>query len=56
MNINPQIPTFPEIISEKYQILQEMGRGAFSTVYKIQSKSDNKIYCLKKNKLKKNNR
>ena len=53
MNINPQIPTFPEIISEKYQILQEMGRGAFSTVYKIQSKSANKIYCLKKINLKK---
>ena len=48
MIINNQLPSFPESITEKYQILQEMGRGAFSTVYKIQSKTDNKIYCIKK--------
>ena len=53
MIINNQLPSFPDSITEKYQILQEMGRGAFSTVYKIQSKSDNKIYCLKKLNLKK---
>ena len=39
---------FPEEILSNYDILQEMGRGAFSTVYKIKSKSDNAIYCLKK--------
>ena len=39
---------FPEEILSKYEIIQEMGRGAFSTVYKIKSKSDNTIYCLKK--------
>ena len=50
---NPQLPLFPESITNKYKILQEMGRGAFSTVYKIQSKIDNNIYCLKKLNLKK---
>ena len=39
---------FPEEILSNYDILQEMGRGAFSTVYKIKSKSDNALYCLKK--------
>ena len=39
---------FPEEILSKYDIIQEMGRGAFSTVYKIKSKKDNTIYCLKK--------
>ena len=53
MNTNPQISLFPESITNKYQILEEMGRGAFSNVYKIQSKIDNKIYCLKKLNLKK---
>jgi serine/threonine protein kinase len=42
MNTNPQISSFPESITNKYQILEEMGRGAFSNVYKIQSKIDNK--------------
>ena len=44
---------FPEEILSKYEIIQEMGRGAFSTVYKIKSKSDNNIYCLKKINIKK---
>ena len=39
---------FPEEILSKYDIIQEMGRGAFSIVYKIKSKIDNNIYCLKK--------
>ena len=44
---------FPEEILSKYDIIQEMGRGAFSTVYKIKSKSDNTVYCLKKINIKK---
>lgn len=44
---------FPEEILSKYDIIQEMGRGAFSTVYKIKSKKDNTIYCLKKINIKK---
>ena len=48
MNAIVQALNFPEEIISKYEIIQEMGRGAFSTVYKIRSKSDNNIYCLKK--------
>ncbi len=48
-----QALNFPEEITSKYEIIQEMGRGAFSTVYKIKSKSDNNIYCLKKINIKK---
>ena len=48
-----QALNFPEEITSKYEILQEMGRGAFSTVYKIKSKIDNNIYCLKKINIKK---
>lgn len=44
---------FPEEILSKYDIIQEMGRGAFSIVYKIKSKADNTIYCLKKINIKK---
>ena len=53
--MNPIIKTFnfPEEILSKYDIIQEMGRGAFSTVYKIKSKLDNTIYCLKKINIKK---
>ena len=53
--MNPIVKTFnfPEEILSKYDIIQEMGRGAFSTVYKIKSKSDNTIYCLKKINIKK---
>ena len=53
--MNPIVKAFnfPEEILSKYEIIQEMGRGAFSTVYKIKSKSDNTIYCLKKINIKK---
>ena len=46
---------FPEEISSKYEIIQEIGRGAFSIVYKVKSKEDNNIYCLKKINMKKTN-
>ena len=39
---------FPIEISSKYEIIQEIGRGAFSIVYKVKSKENNNIYCLKK--------
>ena len=39
---------FPYEISSKYEIIQEIGRGAFSIVYKVKSKENNNIYCLKK--------
>ena len=39
---------FPKEISSKYEIIQEVGRGAFSIVYKVKSKENNNIYCLKK--------
>ena len=44
---------FPEEISSRYEIIQEIGRGAFSVVYKVKSKEDNNIYCLKKINMKK---
>lgn len=47
------VTNFPEEISKKYDIIQEIGRGAFSVVYKIKSKIDNKIYCLKRINMKK---
>ena len=50
-----QLPSFPNSITDNYQVIQELGRGAFSTIYKVQSKIDNKIYCLKKINLKKTN-
>ena len=45
-NIEPE--NFPKEISSKYEIIQEVGRGAFSIVYKVKSKENNNIYCLKK--------
>ena len=39
---------FPKEITSKYEIIQEIGRGAFSIVYKVKSKENNNIYCLKK--------
>ena len=53
--MNPITKTFnfPEEILSKYDIIQEMGRGAFSIVYKIKSKTDNTFYCLKKINIKK---
>ena len=53
MNSITKAFNFPEEILSKYDIIQEMGRGAFSTVYKIKSKTDNNIYCLKKINIKK---
>ena len=34
---------FPDEISSKYEIIQEIGRGAFSIVYKVKSKEDKKL-------------
>ena len=50
MEKNPylDIDDFPQEISSKYEIIQEIGRGAFSIVYKVKSKENNNIYCLKK--------
>ena len=50
MEKNPylDISDFPKEISSKYEIIQEIGRGAFSVVYKVKSKENNNIYCLKK--------
>lgn len=50
MEKNPylDIDDFPKEISSKYEIIQEIGRGAFSIVYKVKSKENNNIYCLKK--------
>ena len=50
MEKNPQldIDDFPKEISSKYETIQEIGRGAFSIVYKVKSKENNNIYCLKK--------
>ena len=39
---------FPIEISSKYEIIHEIGRGAFSKVYKVKSRENNNIYCLKK--------
>ena len=50
MEKNPyiDIENFPKEITSKYEIIQEIGRGAFSIVYKVRSKENNNIYCLKK--------
>ena len=50
MEKNPylDIDDFPKEITSKYEIIQEIGRGAFSIVYKVKSKENNNIYCLKK--------
>ena len=55
MEKNPylDIDNFPKEISSKYEIIQEIGRGAFSIVYKVKSKGNNNIYCLKKINIKK---
>ena len=34
-----------------FQILQKLGEGAYSTVYKVKRLIDNNIYALKKVKL-----
>ena len=41
-------------MKSNYTILAELGKGAFSTVYKVKSLIDEKIYCMKKIKLKNN--
>ena len=38
---------FPKEISSKFEIIQEIGKGAFSVIYKVKSKENNNIYCLK---------
>ena len=34
--------------TSKYKILNELGRGAFSTVYKVQSNRNANVYCVKR--------
>ena len=34
--------------NDKYQILEELGRGAFGSAYKVLNKKDNNIYVMKK--------
>jgi NIMA (never in mitosis gene a)-related kinase len=36
---------------QNFQILQKLGEGAFSTVYKVKRLSDNEIYAMKKVKM-----
>jgi len=33
---------------ENFEILEKLGKGAFSVVYKVRRKIDNQIYALKK--------
>ena len=47
------LPTLPSSLSSIYTVVGELGRGAFSTVYKIKSKINQQYYCLKKINLKK---
>ena len=37
---------------ENFEIIEKLGDGAYSVVYKVKRKQDNKIYALKKIKLK----
>ena len=32
---------------DKYQIIQEIGRGSYGSVYKVKKLSDNQLYCWK---------
>ena len=36
---------------QKFEILQPLGKGAYSSVFKVKRFSDNQIYALKKVKL-----
>ena len=36
---------------ENFKILEKLGEGSYSTVYKVKRKIDNQIYALKKVKL-----
>lgn len=47
------LPTLPSSLSSIYTVVGELGRGAFSTVYKIKSNINQQFYCLKKINLKK---
>lgn len=38
-------------LSKDFQILNKLGEGAYSTVYKVLRLEDNKVYALKKVKL-----
>ena len=48
-----QFPQLPIDISSSYEIISELGRGAFSTVYKIRHLQTNQDFCLKIINLKK---
>ena len=36
---------------ENFDIMEKLGEGSYSTVYKVKRKEDDKIYALKKVKL-----
>ena len=36
---------------ENFEIIEKLGEGAYSTVFKVKRKIDNQIYALKKVKL-----
>lgn len=40
-------PPLPPLLSSSYQIISELGRGTFSTVYKIKYITTNQYFCLK---------
>ena len=40
-------PPLPPLLSSTYQIVSELGRGAFSTVYKIKQIATSEHFCLK---------
>ena len=35
-------------MSNKYEVLKELGRGSFGIVYKIKNKQDGKLYAMKR--------
>ena len=35
-----------------FEIIKKLGEGAYSTVYKVRRRADNKVYALKKVKMK----
>jgi len=43
MNLN----NIPKEITDNYEILNKLGKGSYSEVYKIKNLKDNKFYCLK---------
>ena len=40
------------MLQQNFEILNQIGTGAFSTVYKVKRRTDDKIYALKKVKIK----